>query len=185
MSDAAKVLAARARWRVLAGTFLILGGCGEVPTDPPSSDTAAPELASASVPFHDHDVDLSFSGVIPCADFGIDVPAEFDYDITADVAFFPNRNVFRIHFRQVVLTHRNLETGETVTSRNANNEVSDFTEGTVTITGLPFNYKGSDGKILIKNAGRIVLGPSGVEFEAGQHPELEPDFITFICTALS
>jgi hypothetical protein len=150
------------------------------------------ELASDVVPFHDHGVDLSFSGQIPCADFGIPIQAEFDYDITADVTFFPQREVFRIHYRQVVLTHRNLETGETVISRNSNTETYDLTGGrdlsnplSLTITGLPFNYKGSDGGILIKNAGRLVFDESGLVFEAGQHPELEPDFITFICTALS
>jgi hypothetical protein len=55
----------------------------------------------------------------------------------------------------------------------------------VTITGWSGDYKGPDEKILIKQAGRLVLGPSGGEFETGHHPEFEPDFITFICTALS
>jgi hypothetical protein len=180
-------------WAVSVATLLVLGGCrGEAPTAPAPVSSGAPTFASAAVPFHDHGVDLSFAGVIPCADFGIDIQAEFDYDITADVTFFPEREVFRIHFRQVVLTHRNLETGKTVTSRNANNEVYDLTGGrdigtalSVTITGLPFNYKDPNGGILIKNAGRLVFDESGLAFEAGQHPELEPDFITFMCTALS
>ena len=175
-------------WATSVGALLFLGGCGsDTPTDPAAMPTGPLASVSDAVPFHDHGVDISFAGVIPCADFGIDIPAEFDYDITADVTFFPNRNVFRIHFRQVVLTHRNLDTGKTVTSRNSGSEVHDFTEGTITITGLQSNYKSSDGGgILIKEVGRLVIGESGeIVFEAGQHPEFEPDFITFMCTALS
>jgi len=180
-------------WATSVGALLVLGGCGsETPTDPALVRSGGLALASEAVPFHDHGVDLSFSGVIPCADFGIPIQAEFDYDITADVTFFPQREVFRIHFRQVVLAHRNLETGEAVIGHAAGNEVYDLTGGrdvgtalSITITGLSFNYKDPDGGILIKNVGRLILDESGVAFEAGQHPELEPDFITFICTALA
>jgi hypothetical protein len=139
-------------WAISVATLLVLGGCsGEAPTDPATVTPGALAFASAAVPFHDHGVDLSFAGVIPCADFGIDIPAEFDYDITADVTFFPQREVFRIHFRQSVLTHRNLETGATVVGRGTSNEVYDLTGGrdvgtalSVTITGAT-NYKAPDG----------------------------------------
>jgi hypothetical protein len=166
-------------------TLLVLGGCsGEAPTDPAPTSPGAPELKSESVPFHDHGVDISFSGVMPCADFGIDIQAEFDYTIIADVTFFPQRNVFRVFPRVLELVHRNLETGETVVGTGGAVETNDFDAGTLTVTGS-IKYRGTDGRILLKEAGRLVFGPSGVEFEAGQHPAFEPDFITFICTALS
>jgi hypothetical protein len=190
-------------WAMSVATLLVLGGCsGEAPTDPAPLTPGSPAFASAAVPIHDHGVDFSFAGEIPCADFGIAIQAEFDYDITVDVTAFPEveagefvgLRLVRFHFRQVVLTHRNLETGKAVTSRNASNEVYDLSgtgstdisdAKTVTITGLSFNFKDPDGGILIKNVGRLIFGESGVVFEAGQHPELEPDFITFMCTALS
>jgi hypothetical protein len=176
----------------VAAMLLVLGGCsGDAPTDPELARSSGLALASEAVPFHDHGVDFSFSGVIPCADFGIPIEAEFDYDITADVTFFPEREIFRIHTRRVVLTHTNLETGATVVARGAGNETYDLTGGrdlgtalSLVITGAT-HYRGPNGGVLIQQAGRLVFGQSGLVFEAGQHPAFEPDFITFICTALS
>jgi hypothetical protein len=179
-------------WATSVGALLVLGGCGsETPTDPAAMPTGPLASVSDAVPFHSHGDDLSFSGVIPCADFGIPIQAEFDYDITADVTFFPQREIFRIHFRRVELTHTNLETGETVVGRGSSSETYDLAGGrdigtalSVVITGAT-HYSGPDGGVLIQQAGRLVFDQSGLVFEAGQHPEFEPDFITFMCTALS
>jgi hypothetical protein len=167
-------------------TLLVLGGCsGEAPTESATMTPGAPELKSASVPFHDHGVDLSFSGGFPCSNVGIDIQAEFDYHIIVDVAFFPQRNVFRIFPRDVVLTHTNLETGSTVVQTGGTIETTDFDDGTFTVIER-YKVRGPDGEILLKFAGRLVFDADGnLIFEAGQHPGFELDFLTFICTALS
>jgi hypothetical protein len=168
------------------GALLVLGGCGsETPTDPALVRSGGLALASDAVPFHDHGVDLSFSGGFPCSDVGIDIQAEFDYHIIVDVAFFPQRNVFRIFPREVVLTHTNLETGSTVVQTGGTIETFDFDNGTFTVIER-FKVRGPDGEILLKFAGRLVFDADGnLIFEAGQHPGFEPDFLTFVCTALS
>jgi hypothetical protein len=172
-------------WVMWVATLLVLGGCSrEVPTDPAPTPPGGPELKSESVPFHDHGVDLSFSGMITCDAVGIDIQAEFDYHIIADVAFFPNREVFRLFFRDVELIHRNLETGSTVVQTRGNIEISDSDDGTFT-TIEHFRVRGPDGKILLVFAGRLVFADGNLIFEAGQHPGFQPDFLTFICTALS
>lgn len=179
-------------WAMSVAMLLVLGGCSdEAATDPGTVTSGVPAFSSAAVPFHDHGVDLSFAGVIPCADFGIPIQAEFDYDITADVTFFPQREIFRIHFWRVVLTHTNLGTGETVVGRGSTSETYDLAGGrdigtalSLVITGAT-HYGGPDGGVLIQQAGRLVFDQSGLVFEAGQHPAFEPDFITFICAALS
>lgn len=45
----------------------------------------------------------------------------------------------------------------------------DTMDGMVTILGLPVKVV-LDGKIVTLDAGRLILGPDGVVFEAGQHP---------------
>jgi hypothetical protein len=173
-------------WATSVGALLFLGGCGgETPTDPALVRSGGLALASEAVPFHDHGVDLSFSGGFPCADAGIDVEATFDYHIIVDVSFFPQRNVFRIFPRDVVLTHTNVETGETVVQVGGFIEIYDNDAGTATFIER-FKVRGSDGEILLKFAGRLVFDADGnLIFEAGQHPGFEPDFLTFVCTALS
>jgi len=173
-------------WAISVATLLALSGCsGEAPTDLAPATPGAPELKSESVPFHDHGVDLSFAGVFPCANVGIDIQAEFDYHIIVDVAFFPQRNVFRVFPRDVVLTHTNLETGGTVVQTGGTIESFDFDDGTFTVIER-FKVRDPDGKILLVAAGRLVFDADGnLIFEAGQHPGFEPDFLTYICTALS
>jgi hypothetical protein len=183
---------ATSHWAIPVATLLAVAGCsGEAPTDPAPTPRGAPQLASENVPFHAHGLDFGFSGVIPCGDVGIPIQATFDYDITADVTFFPQREIFRIHFRRVLLTHTNLETGATVLGRGSTSETYDLTGGrdigtalSVVITGAT-HYTNPNGGILIQQAGRLVFDQTGLVFEAGQHPAFEPDFITFICTALS
>jgi hypothetical protein len=161
-------------------------GCGgEALMEPATSAPHAPELRSESVPFHDHGVDLSFSGVFPCADAGVDIQAAFDYHIIVDVTFFPKRNVFRLFGRDVVLTHTNLETGSTVVQKGGAIETTDFDAGTFTAIDK-FRIKGPDGKIILKAAGRLVFDADGsLIFESGQHEGIGLDFLNFVCTALA
>ena len=64
-------------------------------------------------------------------------------------------------------------------------ETTDFDDGTFTEIDR-LKVRGPDGKIILKAAGRLVFDADGnLIFEAGQHPGFEPDFLTFICTALS
>jgi hypothetical protein len=45
-------------------------------------------------------------------------------------------------------------------------------DGMVTILGLPVKVV-VDGKLVTLDAGRLILGPDGVVFEAGQHPFID------------
>jgi hypothetical protein len=173
-------------WAIWVATLLILGGCGgEAPTGPVSAPLSTPALSSASTPFHDHHFDAGFSGVVPCAEVGINIHATYDYDITVSVSFFPNRNVFRTHTTELVLTLQNVETGETLIERGTSTETIDFDTGTLTQL-LSTTFRNAEGRIILKTHGRLVFDADGnLIFEAGQHPQFEPDFLTAVCTELS
>jgi hypothetical protein len=129
-------------------------------------------------------VDAGFSGVVPCADVGINIDATFDYDITLNVTFFPNRNVFRTHTTELVLTLQNVETGATLIERGTSTETQDLDTGTFTQL-LSTTFRNAEGQIILKTHGRLVIDDGNLIFEAGQHPQFEPDFLTAVCTELS
>ena len=57
----------------------------------------------------------------------------------------------------------------------------DTLDGNVTILGLPVKVV-LDGQLVTLDAGRLVLGPDGVVFEAGPHPVFDSG--VDICAAL-
>jgi hypothetical protein len=165
-------------------TILVLGGCGaDGPTDP-SAGWDGPNLAATSKPIHTRE-DLSFSGVVPCADVGIDIDATFDDHITVSITERPGRLHFHI---AEVLTLRNLATGETVIGRFAGNRTLEISPNDVLEISTGQNtFKDSEGRIIHHGAGRVVFSQATGEvvFESGLHERWEPDFLTAVCTELS
>jgi hypothetical protein len=166
-------------------TVLVLVGCrAEGPTDPSVGLPVRPSLASESKPIHTHE-DLSFSGVVPCADVGIDIDATFDDHIVVSITERDERLHF--HIREV-LTLRNVATGETVIGRFSGNQTLKVSPTDVLEISTGQNtFKDAEGRIIHHGAGRVVFSQATGEviFESGLHEGFEPDFLTFVCTQLS
>jgi hypothetical protein len=176
---------AASAWILWFITVLVLGGCrADGPTDPSATLPVRPSLASASKPIHVRD-DLSFSGVVPCADAGIDIDATFDDHITVSITERPGRLHFHI---AEVLTLRNVATGETVIGRFAGNQTLKISPTDVLEISTGQNtFKNSEGRIIHHGAGRVIFSQATGEvvFESGLHEGWEPDFLTAVCTELS
>ena len=167
-------------------TVLVLGACRtDAPTDPSAGLPDGPSLASESKPIHTHHDEFSFSGVVPCADVGINIDATFDDHITVSITERPGR----LHFHVAeVLTLRNVATGETVIGRFAGNQTLKISPTDVLEISTGQNtFKDAEGRIIHHGAGRVIFSQATGEviFESGQHEGFEPDFLTFVCTELS
>jgi hypothetical protein len=176
---------AASAWTSCFITVLALVGCGaDMPNDP-SAWSDGPNLAAASKPIHTHHAELNFSGVIPCADVGVDIDATFDDHITVSITERDDRLHFHI---AEVLTLRNVVTGETVIGRFTGNQTLDISPTRILEINTGQNtFKDDEGRIIHHGAGRIIFDQATGEvlFEAGQHEQFEPDFLTFVCTELS
>jgi hypothetical protein len=183
LTSGARAGSAWASWFI---TVLVVGGCrADGPTDPSSVEVPVrPSLASESKPIHTRE-DLSFSGVVPCADVGIDIDATFDDHITVSITERPGRLHFHI---AEVLTLRNVATGETVIGRFAGNQTLQISPTDVLEISTGQNtFKDAEGRIIHHGAGRVIFSQATGEvvFESGLHEGWEPDFLTAVCTELS
>ena len=126
--------------------------------------------------------------MVPCSDVGIAIDATFEFQATDDITdFFGQPRVLRIH-EDFVLTLRNVATGETVINQGVSNLTFEVRPDGITMTETGSGkYRDAEGRIIFRIAGRRVFDQATGEvfFEAGQHPEFEPDFLTFVCTELS
>ena len=116
--------------------------------------------------FHDSDTFVSEFWSEEC---GVEVTTSFD-DRGMSKTFFTSTGVRMFTF--MIVGSTTLSTADASITFTYAQPFRDTMDGNVTILGIPQKVK-VDGKFLIVDAGRLVLGPDGVVFVAGPHTQFE------------
>lgn len=171
------------------GILILLGGlagCEATPTDT-GSLTPGGELAFGRAPLHEVFFDDP-AFALPDIDCGTFIIRETSFSNRIKVTTYFNDAGdpirVRVHVQfQGVLT--NLSTGKTLRDHAAFSNTFDFTEGTLTQTGISFHYRIRHEGLQVAENGRIVfdLETGDILFAAGPHDVTEQG-LTAICPLL-
>lgn len=102
---------------------------------------------------------------------GVEVTTSLDNRVMSKT-FFTSTGMRMITF--MIVGSTTLSTADASVTFTYAQPFHDTLDGRVTILGLPQKVW-VDGKMVILDAGKLVIGPDGVEFVAGPHPQFETD----------
>jgi hypothetical protein len=155
----------------LVGAVLTMGTVLGV-LAPVAGSTAAwaggPQHVKSTVPF-----DVFFPAGEVC-DFALDDPGT----LYVNAVIFPDKTIMSIEDQ---VAHTNVDTGFTLTETVHFVETFTAADGQFKDVGLFWHLRTPDGKLVVVQAGQLVVSDSGV---VKVTPAVNPDFAAVICPAL-